>query len=573
MYASSKIYHAISPGGRYKIEGTTATFTKDRARWRIVGAHAPIVNPTTRPKRWPVYGDGFEVLVIPEPITNERILPYTYQIRNAVKSDRIAIQACPGEYEPASFVIRTGDVALKNANITVSDLFRISETPKSDGKSMISSQSIDVRLVKCWYQAGESIRDLDNKTLTPELLLHNEMLVDANHLWQVNIVRDFREIDDSENLHPFDVEERSNKQVWLTFSIPEDIGPGQYKGTITISSQSAKSQVLMTAVNVLPFHLSAAKCYYSIYYLGELRPDKAHKSFVFKTHRGMLREFLDLKSHGIDNPILQQRILNLSELEEVLDLKDKSGLDNSTLFLTSWPKLITDPEGLDKFGQNLETLAKFVKQRGIPEFYYYAVDELKDRKLYQERPMLELIRNAGVKSMTACEASFINKIDDLLDLAIFQGPPPDHIVDRVHSLGNTIWIYANPQCGEEKPETYRRNYGLLLWKLGIDGSSPYAYQCPMGARAWDDFDHSRYRDQLMTYPTADAFIPTIQWEGYREGVDDMRYLSTLMAAINDCDDPEAVADNEAWLRTLNLNQSLYSIRQEMAKRIESLQKR
>lgn len=35
------------------------------------------------------------------------------------------------------------------------------------------------------------------------------------------------------------------------------------------------------------------------------------------------------------------------------------------------------------------------------------------------------------------------------------------------------------------------------------------------------------------YPTADGVIDTIQWEGYREGIDDLRYLATLQKAIED----------------------------------------
>ena len=35
----------------------------------------------------------------------------------------------------------------------------------------------------------------------------------------------------------------------------------------------------------------------------------------------------------------------------------------------------------------------------------------------------------------------------------------------------------------------------------------------------------------MAYPTVNGVIPTIQWEGYREGYDDLRYLATLANLI------------------------------------------
>ena len=46
----------------------------------------------------------------------------------------------------------------------------------------------------------------------------------------------------------------------------------------------------------------------------------------------------------------------------------------------------------------------------------------------------------------------------------------------------------------------------------------------------------------MAYPTADGVIDTIQWEGYREGIDDLRYLATLNATLRKAavDSPAAV---------------------------------
>jgi len=36
---------------------------------------------------------------------------------------------------------------------------------------------------------------------------------------------------------------------------------------------------------------------------------------------------------------------------------------------------------------------------------------------------------------------------------------------------------------------------------------------------------------MFVYPTVDGVIDTIAWEGYREGIDDLRYLATLRKAI------------------------------------------
>ena len=37
----------------------------------------------------------------------------------------------------------------------------------------------------------------------------------------------------------------------------------------------------------------------------------------------------------------------------------------------------------------------------------------------------------------------------------------------------------------------------------------------------------RSRDHAFTYPTSDGVIDTIAWQGFRAGVDDVRYVTTL----------------------------------------------
>ncbi|TFH06713.1 MAG: DUF4091 domain-containing protein, partial [Nitrosomonadales bacterium] len=63
------------------------------------------------------------------------------------------------------------------------------------------------------------------------------------------------------------------------------------------------------------------------------------------------------------------------------------------------------------------------------------------------------------------------------------------------------------------------------------GAMNYAYQHEFGQSLWNDFDDAsatHARDHVFAYPTSDGVIDTIQWEGWREGVDDTRYLATLI---------------------------------------------
>ncbi|HCN06846.1 MAG TPA: hypothetical protein DIT01_02860, partial [Lentisphaeria bacterium] len=99
-----------------------------------------------------------------------------------------------------------------------------------------------------------------------------------------------------------------------------------------------------------------------------------------------------------------------------------------------------------------------------------------------------------------------------------------------HAVGHKIWNYGNPQGGVEDPELYRRNYGLLLWRVNYDGGGPWAWQSSAAGGMWNDFNDER-RAVAVTYPAAERPIDTIAWEGLREAVDDVRYGTTLKLAI------------------------------------------
>jgi hypothetical protein len=72
-------------------------------------------------------------------------------------------------------------------------------------------------------------------------------------------------------------------------------------------------------------------------------------------------------------------------------------------------------------------------------------------------------------------------------------------------------------------------------------------------------------------------IDTLHWEGFREGVDDVRYLTTLLAVLGDCagrfPDEPLVPETYDWLRNVDVaDGDLDQIRRDIARRIVALLK-
>lgn len=528
----------------YRVEPNNieATFEKDGATWTIMGANAPIVNPTVYPKEWPVKGDGFEVLVVPEPITNYKILPFTENIENAVKSDTISITAARDSYEPASFVIRTGDLPLRDVAIEWDDLkAEVKDERGNISYSFLPKSLIDIRVVKCWYQAGVALNDTTHKLLTPELLLHDDAVVRVDYSGQVNIVRNYREVADSENLRSFSIPAQQNKQLWLTVHIMKEIQPGEYGGRLRIKS-GAVSQTAKLNIRVLPWILPPPILEYGLYYEGHLGDfDKPLVGAGRKTPIQMRAELEDMIAHGLTNATVWHRVdqdkarweKDWARFIKTLDIRKEVGWENKPLLYLDWA--VSSSSNLDIYKEKVRKVVSIAQETGIKEVYIYGVDEKVGEELSGLKPLYQAVHDAGAKNFVAgWHNQFFRHVNGLIDLLVLCGPiakkasdslyagPTMEQISEAKKKGYKVFIYNNPQAGLEEAATYRQNYGINLYLNNVNGTLNYAYQT---GEPWREWGHGQYRPHVMAYPTVNKPISTVQWEGWREGVNDVRFFS------------------------------------------------
>jgi hypothetical protein len=272
----------------------------------------------------------------------------------------------------------------------------------------------------------------------------------------------------------------------------------------------------------------------------------------------------NLLAHGVDNPT---ESVPLEQLEIALKIRQEVGMNNDILYHTfeglgGW---VVKPVDVERLRKIVELATKY----GYKEVYFYGLDEAQGDRLKESRPELEKIHSVGGKVFAAGLATSLggdsfDVIGDLQDLMVMSYTPLKEDAARWHSRGHKIMSYANPQSGFEKPETYRRNYGLVLDYAGYDGGMTFTYYW----FGWNDFNiWVPYRDHNFVYPTSDGVIDTIQWEGYREGIDDLRYLATLRKAIENVDKSGAGKQAKAaksFIEKLDVNKAdLNVVRNEM----------
>ena len=546
--------------------------------------------------------EGRRALVyVVSPISPVMILPHGRYVPGTPSSE-ISVVAARGEYEPASFVVSAMS-DIHSLSVAVSDL--------RSGSRTIPGVRVDVKAVKCWYQAGTAWvgnrQDKSKRILTPELLLNDDTLVRVDeekeenyaklsfpdgqkYVWisdpkEVSFYRrlpvDTFPVKDAPVLLPLDIPAGQNKQFWLTVNVPTDAEPGTYSGTISLRTPDAALGDLTLNVRVLPFDLLPPYYTSSMDYHGNLDPSgKGAIGSDLKSRKQFRGELKNMVAHGLRN--CQHYGIHKKMLGEVLKIREEVGMDNRTLYLKNTIPIgrATAPAALEAIKKNVRDILAFTRAYGTEVVYFYGTDELSGEELTWQRAAWQAVREAGGKIFVAGGGDNIEMMGDIQDMHVRSGWPNKDEVARWHAFGHKIFCYDNPQTGVENPLVYRRNFGLVLWKYGYDGASTNAYQHTFGA-TWNDFDNPTYRSHTIAYPTVDGVIDTIAWEGYREAVDDVRYVTTLQKAIEaarkskDGTLARSIETAETFLRRLKTEQdietgNLDSIRREIIAHILTL---
>ncbi len=384
--------------------------------------------------------------------------------------------------------------------------------------------------------------------------------------------RDVFGVEDAKTLQPVRLQTGENKQIWVTVKVPENARPGNYSGPIQLVADGRPAGTIHLNVRVLPFQLPNPKTYYnldndflvtlyntSVLYDNDFRTKPAGDPARKNIERIQKLILQNVKDHNVFNPMSRLDLdtsANEEQIRTELRLMKEMGINTRPFISSIWgfvrlevensgfPQPITrksikehfegvmsgrikDP-ALQRAFDRIEKAIRIVKDElGHDEVYVSTWDEAPLGFVLIMREMSEYLRTKGVKIWATVSPMHYKEAAYAFDYVNKGGWPTREQAALWHASGAKIASYASPHTGPENPDVFRRWEGMARYKANFDGSFNYKYMDGWDMRIWNDFDPDSFRRFALIYPTNTRAIDTLAWEGFREGIDDIRYATKL----------------------------------------------
>ena len=462
------------------------------------------------------------------------------------------------EYEPGSFVVYPladeGKVE-----------FKLTPFKTADGK-VFPADRLDLKVIKVWYQNGNGWYSYFGDTelkLTPELLLNDEELIKVDTKNVQNYARIFQkdgsvfwfwvtaplEIDkrygypgyrnfqpfqcmregfaDAKTLQPVTLGAGQFKQFFLTAHAVKDQAPGLYKGAVEMFKGTQKLGSIPVTVKVLPFVLPKP-CTYADTDNPFLVCSYSYDSpdIIFAQNGGdreHLRKMLEATfanyvSHNQDMYLRvgQPFTVNFELYEPIMR---KAGMRTDYIIAGS----VIGESRID-----MEHYAKLQKDHftklGYKEAFISYGDEPPASWVEKNRPRFEAYQSQGMRFFIAGGDQVFYSGGYLYDWFNTANKPEEASATRKWNEVGHAWVawYACQHVGPENPAFTRRQYGMAPYLAGYNAFCNYAHH-------YGEYNDRRltYKPMVFAYGTYEGVIDTLGWEGFREGIDDIRYATML----------------------------------------------
>ncbi|MES2461839.1 MAG: hypothetical protein V4671_14740 [Armatimonadota bacterium] len=444
---------------------------------------------------------------------------------------RLDVTACAGESEPVTFSVFSA-VDLKNATVKAVGPFR-----SESGQSELPLSAISLHVIRL----GDGKPRTDLSAPVPELIMKDDREELEGDLPAVRLTGD-----------PLtDIPAGTSKQFWVTVNVPRNQVNSIYSGQLVFSALGMKPTTLPLRVNILPMQLRTAFLQYGIDLRSRLSPDGAAAGERVMTPEAYTAQLMNVRDHGFKIVTISDPV---SSLPQALSLYKQAGL------ALNGPVVVNTPLRTQEEIQQVEALRAGAGLSSAFEIYYKMPSDLASAGAAAASPAptpgknepagplgeyVKVVRKASNNKALIVAPVGSKATYDSLSPALSSVFAPvfaassDYTSNLVatgkREIGNHDYWSWN--LALQNPLRNRLLAGYLLCRTGLNSSplygaivDPYMEMTSTGTPSG------------VFYPVQGGVIDTIQWEGVREGIDDVRYFGALKNYIRDLKDRQLRKD-------------------------------
>lgn len=452
----------------------------------------------------------------------------------------------PTEFVPRAFRI----VADKDIKQVEMDAFSMT------GPGKIDAANVDVSVLR-WLPRGR------NEAVQPEILVKDDREVLRG------VFPTGPEFPAIRTTGPVKTEIKAgeSKEFWVTFFIPEKTPPGTYKGALDITLDGKKRSI-PCALEVLPIQLQKPDdVLWGIWFqigwtdkdwskLSDDERRKMNASFTFS--QPVYEKYFKMTADCGFN-IVSAPSWDSPAYGKIAELMKKYGMNAKYLFSYGCPWPYADkgqPENFTYKGMSLSEYTRqgveFAKKNGYPVPLLGMEDENGDVPLQERRQAM--IKPEG-SSNWMCVNNGWEQLHKVMGYPMGNGGPWTRASAReAHRYGAAAGGYVqswDPHPGAANGGSLKGIAGYGSWNRSADCYLHYTMLTFCG----DPYNGTdgQYEDWNTIYCSKDGPIMTLRYAGHRAGVDDYRYVYTLVNLI--VAKEQALAANPEKLNSLAMIRS------------------
>ena len=322
----------------------------------------------------------------------------------------------------------------------------------------------------------------------------------------------------------------TTKEFWITVHVPALTPAAEYRGVIELTSPSVGKIGVPISLNVLPIRLLSPSKQYAINLRSRVLPSASATPALDVTH---------LISDYVTAPQLQDQLSDI--------------VDHGIRMATIDDSLATLPGALTAY-QSARMLPPFIYRgendaKDVLQVAHISSDSLavavNPAPLAAASASLQSLTKEGVSRISfVAHPGVYDALSPNLDVVIYNRDSayPQQLIRTGGVRQSSIRDWWYWPAASEDGIANRLSTGYLLWRSKLYGAFIPVYMEAFGTDVYDNASHgasseiSGLQSEMLAYPAATGVVDTVRWEAIREGINDVRYLTTMYAALRECKD-------------------------------------